>query len=362
MRTSDFDYHLPEALIAMRPVRPRAAARLMVLDGAATHDARVGDLPGWLRPGDLLVLNDTRVIPARLTGERVRATADGSGRARVEVTLMRATASGAWEAMAKPLRRLREGDVIAFDGAAATVVGRDATRATLRFDVAGGALDAVLARSGAMPLPPYIAARRAADAADREDYQTVWADRPGAVAAPTASLHLDEAALAAIGARGVRTAHVTLHVGAGTFLPVTEEDPSRHRMHAEWGEVGADAAEAVARARAAGGRVIALGTTALRVLETAARAGDGTVVPWAGDTDIFIVPGHRFLAVDGLVTNFHLPRSTLLMLVSALMGRGRMLDAYAHAVREGYRFLSYGDTSLLLPGRGGGIAAGGGGA
>ena len=353
MRLSDFDYPLPEHLIATRPLRPRQAARMLVLEGAATHDSTVGALPDWLRPGDLLVLNDTRVVPARLRGERRRATADGSGTARVEVTLMRARPDGAWEAMARPLRRLRRGDRIVFQGTAATVEGREDDRAVLRFDHDGAALEAVLARSGEMPLPPYIAARRAADAADRDDYQSVWAARPGAVAAPTASLHFDAALLEALDRRGVATARVTLHVGAGTFLPVTADDVSEHRMHSEWGEVGADTAERIARTRAAGGRVIPVGTTALRVLETAAGvSADGAVGPWRGDTDIFIRPGFAFRATDGLLTNFHLPRSTLLMLVSALMGRERMLAAYAHAIAGEYRFFSYGDASLLLPARG----------
>ena len=355
MRLSEFDYDLPDDLIATRPARPRSSARMLVVDGGGLHDAGVTDLPSWLRAGDLLVLNDTKVIPARLVGERLRETRDGSGRARVEAVLVRARPDGAWEAMARPLRKLRAGDRIAFGRLGAVVEGRDADLAVLRFDAADGDLDAALGEAGTMPLPPYIAAKRAPDADDLTDYQTVWASRSGAVAAPTASLHFDDALLDALAARGVGTTRVTLHVGAGTFLPVKADDVSDHVMHSEWGEVTEAAAAAIAVAKAAGGRVIPVGTTALRVIETAARVGtegearDGAVAPWRGETDIFITPGFRFHAADGLMTNFHLPRSTLLMLVSALMGRERMLDAYAHAVRQRYRFFSYGDASLLLP-------------
>ena len=343
MRLDDFDFDLPEELIATRPARPRSAARMLVVRPDGLTDAGVRDLPGWLRPGDRLVLNDTKVIPARLVGERVRATRDGSGRARVELTLTGPRPDGAWEALGKPLRKMRAGDRLAFDGLEAVVVAVG-ERVTLRFDAEGAALDAALERAGAMPLPPYIAARRPPDAADREDYQAIWARHAGAVAAPTASLHFDAPLLGALRDRGVTFTQVTLHVGAGTFLPVKVDDVATHRMHAEWGEVTEDAAAAIAATKAAGGRVIPVGTTALRLLE----ASGGRA--FRGETDIFIYPGHRFAVADGLVTNFHLPRSTLLMLVSALMGRGTMLEAYAHAVRAGYRFFSYGDASLLLPG------------
>jgi S-adenosylmethionine:tRNA ribosyltransferase-isomerase len=343
MRLSDFDYDLPEELIALRPARPRTAARLLVAEGARAQDRRVADLPMILRPGDLLVLNDTAVIPARLSGMRRR----GDAEAGIEATLLERDAEGRWQALLRPLRKVRPGEVVRFsDALAATVAAVGDGRATLAFDCDGPAFDAALAEAGAMPLPPYIASRRAADARDREDYQSVWAARPGAVAAPTASLHFDAALLAALDARGVRRTHVTLHVGAGTFLPIKTDDVSRHRMHAERGEVPEPAARAVVETRAAGGRVIAVGTTALRVLETAALAGPG---PWRGATDLFVRPGHRFRAVEGLMTNFHLPRSTLLMLVSALMGRERILALYAHAIAERYRFYSYGDATLLIP-------------
>jgi S-adenosylmethionine:tRNA ribosyltransferase-isomerase len=353
VKLSEFDYDLPEALIATRPARPRSSARMMVVEGAGrvppgVTDAGVRDLTRWLRPGDRLVINDTKVIPARLTGERVRATRDGSGRARVELTLTQADARGRWRALARPLRRLAAGDRIELgEGLSAEVVERGEADVLLAFDARGEAFERALAAAGQMPLPPYIAARRAPDAADRDDYQTVFARHAGAVAAPTASLHFDAPLLEALRARGVAFTEVTLHVGAGTFLPVKVEDVTTHRMHAEWGEVTEAAAEAIAATRAAGGRVIPVGTTAMRLIETAARAG--RIAPFRGETDIFIYPGFAFRASDGLMTNFHLPRSTLLMLVSALMGRETMLAAYAHAVRARYRFFSYGDASLLLP-------------
>ncbi|UWQ20738.1 tRNA preQ1(34) S-adenosylmethionine ribosyltransferase-isomerase QueA [Jannaschia sp. W003] len=349
MKLSDFDFALPDALIATRPARPRSAARLLVVEPDRLTDGRVTDLVDWLRPGDRLVLNDTRVIPARLTGERVRASRDGSGRAKVELTLTEARPNGAWEALAKPMRKMRVGDRLVFDGLEAEVLETGA-RLAVRFDAEGEALDRAIERAGAMPLPPYIASKRAPDAADRDDYQSVWARHAGAVAAPTASLHFDEPLLEALRVRGVQFTEVTLHVGAGTFLPVTVGDVETHRMHAEWGEVRPEAAEAIAATKAAGGRVIPVGTTALRLVESA--AADGAIAPFRGTTDIFIRPGYRFRVADGLITNFHLPQSTLLMLVSAMMGRERMLAAYAHAVREGYRFFSYGDASLLLPGGG----------
>ncbi|MBP7240952.1 tRNA preQ1(34) S-adenosylmethionine ribosyltransferase-isomerase QueA [Amaricoccus sp.] len=344
MRLEDFDFTLPEELIALRPARPRAASRLLVADGEAIADSTVARLPDWLAPGDLLVLNDTRVIPARLTGTRART---GGAGAHIEVTLVQRESGAVWRALARPGKRLAPGDRIDFAALSAEVLDKDGAEVRLRFDREGEALAAALDAVGETPLPPYIAARRKADAADREDYQTVFATRPGAVAAPTAALHLDETLLAALASRGVATTRVTLHVGAGTFLPV--KDLATHRMHAEWGEIGPAAVEAVRAARARGGRVIPVGTTALRVLETAA-AATGDLAPWRGETDIFIRPGHRFRATDGLMTNFHLPRSTLLMLVAALMGLDRIRQIYAHAIANGYRFFSYGDSSLLLPG------------
>lgn len=353
MKLSDFDFVLPEELIALRPVRPRRAARLLVARGAETHDSRVEDLPRWLEPGDLLVFNDTRVIPARLFGERRRKTRDGTGMVEVEVTLLERGKGGRWSALARPGRRLRPGDRLAFPGGltANLEVKQSGGQVTLVFDRAGPALDAAIAQAGVMPLPPYIAGRRPVDARDTEDYQTIFAKRPGAVAAPTAALHFDETLMQALAARGVLTARLTLHVGAGTFLPVKTEEVSEHRMHAERGEITPAAAEAINATRAAGGRVIAVGTTALRLLESAAEE-DGHVRPFRGATDIFITPGYRFRAIDGLMTNFHLPRSTLFMLVSALMGRERMLALYAHAIERRYRFYSYGDASLLIPGSG----------
>jgi S-adenosylmethionine:tRNA ribosyltransferase-isomerase len=349
MQLSDFDYDLPEALIATRPVRPRSAARLLVAQGAELTDAHVGDLPGWLRPGDRLVLNDTRVIPARLSGVRRRSGAQGRTEARIEVTLLQPRADGAWTALIKPLKKLRDGEVVQFsDRLSATLVARQDGQGALEFNLAGDDFDAALAEAGAMPLPPYIAARRPADAADAEDYQTVWARHSGAVAAPTASLHFDAPLLEALRARAVEFTHVTLHVGAGTFLPVKVDDVTTHKMHAEWGEVTEDAASEIAATRAAGGRVIPVGTTALRLIESAARA-TGAIAPWRGDTDIFIYPGFDFKITDALMTNFHLPKSTLMMLVSALMGQDEVRQIYAHAVHQQYRFFSYGDASLLIP-------------
>lgn len=344
LRLSDFDFDLPDDLIATRPVRPRSAARLLVAEGDRISDRRVSDLVTLLRPGDRLVLNDTKVIPARLSGLRIREEVS----ARVEVTLLEAMASGGWRVLARPLRKLKPGDILIFsDRLSGEVRERNEADAVIAFNLTGGDFDTALAEAGSMPLPPYIAAKRPADEQDKEDYQTVFARRSGAVAAPTASLHFDEPLLAALAERGVAFSHVTLHVGAGTFLPVKVEDVTTHRMHAEWGEVTARAAEEIAAARAQGGRVIPVGTTALRLIESASRGGE--IAPWEGETDIFIYPGFRFHATDGLITNFHLPKSTLLMLVSALMGMDRMRRVYAHAVIERYRFFSYGDASLLLP-------------
>ncbi|HET9068184.1 MAG TPA: tRNA preQ1(34) S-adenosylmethionine ribosyltransferase-isomerase QueA [Amaricoccus sp.] len=346
MRLDDFDYQLPEELIALRPVRPRPASRLLVATADSLTDATVARLPDFLGPGDLLVFNDTRVIPARLTGTRRRPS---GAEATIELTLIAAAPGGCWRALARPGKRLAIGDRIRFgDALSAEVRDKEGAEITLAFDAAGAALATALEAVGERPLPPYIAARRAPDAADRADYQTVFAARPGAVAAPTASLHFDSALLAALAARGVAETRLTLHVGAGTFLPVRTDDISRHRMHAEWGEIGPAAVEAIRATRAAGGRVIPVGTTALRLIETAA-TGPGTIAPWSGETSIFIRPGHEFRIADGLMTNFHLPKSTLLMLVSAFMGTERTREIYAHAIAARYRFFSYGDSSLLLP-------------
>lgn len=352
MRLSDFDFTLPDDLIATRPARPRSSSRLLIVESGRLTDAVFTDLGRWLRPGDRLVLNDTKVIPARVTGTRVRESSDGSGRARVEMTLIGPVADGAWRVLAKPLRRLREGDRIELAGGyAARVEGRSETEAVIRFDCDDRDLQDVLQVVGEMPLPPYIAAKRKPDARDRDDYQTIWARHSGAVAAPTASLHFDAPLLERLRDQGVGFTEVTLHVGAGTFLPVKVEDVETHRMHAEWGNVTPEAADNINKTRAEGGRIIPVGTTALRLIESAARGASGRVEPFRGETDIFIRPGFDFRATDGLITNFHLPQSTLLMLVSALMGRERMLLAYGHAIREGYRFFSYGDASLLLPER-----------
>jgi S-adenosylmethionine:tRNA ribosyltransferase-isomerase len=319
-----------------------------VAEGDAIRDLRVSDLVEVFRPGDRLILNNTKVIPARLTGTRRRDSGQGPVEAKVEVTLLEPAAEG-WRALAKPLRKVAAGEVIRFsDALSATVAEKGESDLRLVFNLTGDDFDAALAEAGAMPLPPYIAAKRAPDAADREDYQTVFARHAGAVAAPTASLHFDEALLRALVDKGVRLTEVTLHVGAGTFLPVKVEDVTTHRMHAEWGEVTEAAAYQINATRATGGRIIPVGTTALRLIESAA-AEDGTVRSWRGPTDIFIYPGFRFRVTDALMTNFHLPKSTLMMLVSALMGADRMRRVYDHAIAQGYRFFSYGDASLLIP-------------
>lgn len=350
MDLTPYDFDLPEALIALRPAVPRRAARLLLARGGVTEDRTVTDLPLLLEPGDLLVLNNTRVIPARLFGTRSRETADGTGVAKIETILLHRDAADTWTALARPAKRLRAGDRVAFGGLWATVAATgEGGQVTFRFDRAAEALDAAIEAEGIVPLPPYIANRREADAQDRRDYQTVFAERSGSVAAPTASLHFDETLLAALDARGVRRATLTLHVGGGTFLPVRSDSLDGHRMHAEWGELPPETAKAIVETKAEGRRVIAVGTTALRLLETAVDA-EGTVRPWSGETDLFIRPGHRFRAIDGLMTNFHLPRSTLFVLVCALMGTDRMRGLYAHAIKSGYRFYSYGDSSLLLPG------------
>ena len=348
MKLSDFDFDLPETLIATRPAVPRSSARMLVAQGDDLHDGHVTDLTTWLRAGDLLVLNDTKVIPARLTGQRVRDSTQGRVQARIEVTLLEPRADGTWAALIKPLRKLKIGETVVFSAdLSATLEAVADGQGHLRFNCTGDAFDVALNAAGAMPLPPYIAAKRPADARDRTDYQTVFARRAGAVAAPTASLHFDTGLLAALGAKGVRFTHVTLHVGAGTFLPVKVDDISQHKMHSEWGQVSAAAAADISATKAAGGRVIPVGTTALRLIETAARTGQ--IAAWEGDTDIFITPGFKFQVADGLMTNFHLPKSTLMMLVSALMGTQTVKNIYAHAIAEQYRFFSYGDASLLFP-------------
>jgi S-adenosylmethionine:tRNA ribosyltransferase-isomerase len=349
MHLADFDFALPRELIADRPKEPRETARLLVLPAAGgLSDRHIADLPALVRPGDLLVFNDTKVIPARLVGRR--------GLARIEITLAHDQGGGAWSVFAKGARRLKPGERIDFAADfSAEILGKSAEGAvTLRFDREGEAFRAALLRYGAMPLPPYIKRPRGdppggdarGDEQDRIDYQTIFARAEGAVAAPTAGLHFTPALLAAIAARGAQWTTVTLHVGPGTFLPVKAEDPREHPMHAEWGLIGAEAASRINEARARGGRIIAIGTTSLRLLESAA-AATGTVAEFQGDTRLFILPGYRFRAIDLLLTNFHLPRSTLLMLVASLAGLDRIKAAYAHAAAERYRFFSYGDACLI---------------
>jgi len=342
MRLSDFDFELPRELIAEDPARPRDAARLLMVlaGGGEFQDRAIRDLPGLLRPGDLLVLNDTRVIPARLRGRR--------GEAAIEVTLHKAEGAGRWRAFARPAKRLKTGQRIAFapELSARVAEKNDAGEILLDFGLGDAALIAALGRHGEMPLPPYIKRPLGGEAGDRADYQTVYASREGAVAAPTAGLHFTPELFAALEARGIARTFVTLHVGAGTFLPVKTEDVSKHVMHAEWGEVSAASAEAIAAARASGGRIVAVGTTSLRLLESAA-GESGAVRAWSGETRLFITPGYIVRTADMLLTNFHLPRSTLFMLVSAFAGLERMKAAYAHAIAKRYRFFSYGDACLL---------------
>lgn len=358
MRVDLFDFELPEARIALRPPSPRDAGRLLVVrPGEALSDRQVRDLPDLLAPGDALVFNDTRVIPARLDGLRYRADLPA---VRVEAMLHRREAPDLWRAFARPGKRIAQGDVLRFgdhaDGAPCELGGLSATviekgeggEIALRFDLSGPILDERIAAIGSLPLPPYIAGKRPADARDATDYQTVYAAEPGAVAAPTAGLHFSDMLLAALDAKGIARHRLTLHVGAGTFLPVKADDTADHRMHAETGILDADTAEALNAVRARGGRIVAVGTTALRLLESAADEA-GRLQAFAGPTDIFITPGTRIRAVDALMTNFHLPRSTLFMLVSAFSGLDTMRAAYAHAIAEGYGFYSYGDSSLLFP-------------
>ena len=342
MRIDLFDFDLPQDLIALRPATPRDSARMLVVDGDRPFDDRtVRDLPAVLRPGDVLVFNDTRVIPAQLEGRR--------GEARIGATLHKRIDLRRWQAFVRNARRCRVGDRVEFGGGVTAIVEARGDDGSVTFAFEGDEpVEVLLERAGRMPLPPYIAGKRPADARDARDYQTMFAARDGAVAAPTAALHFTPELVAALDARGVVSETLTLHVGAGTFLPVKVEDTREHRMHSEWGRIEAATAERLNAARRDGRRVIAVGTTSLRLLESAADA-DGTIRPFEGDTAIFITPGYAFRAIDGLMTNFHLPRSTLFMLVSALMGRERMQAVYAHAIERKYRFYSYGDSSLLLP-------------
>ncbi|MDF2996864.1 MAG: queA [Xanthobacteraceae bacterium] len=358
MRVDLFDFELPPERIALRPVSPRDAARLLVVRPGAEPeltDAQIRDLPDLLNPGDALVVNDTRVVPARLNGMRRREIGEG---VRVEAMLHKRVATDTWLALARPAKRLAVGDRIHFGGEGdacllgtldATVEEKgEAGEIRLRFDFAGPTLDEAIATVGHMPLPPYIAAKRPDDAKDRTDYQTMFAHEEGSVAAPTAGLHFTPELVVRLAARGIATHRVTLHVGAGTFLPVKADDTSGHRMHAEWGEVSLETTAALNAVKAAGRRIVSVGSTATRLLESAA-AEDGRLKAWRGETDIFITPGYRFRFIDGMLTNFHLPRSTLVMLVAALIGHEEQKRAYAHAIASGYRFYSYGDACLLLP-------------
>ena len=348
MKLSDFDFYLPEDRIAVRPVVPRTAAKLLLAEGTQITDRHVFNLPEILRPGDRLVLNDTKVIPARLTGRRTRLGPEGQTSAKIEVTLLDPQSDGTWAALIKPLKKVKNGEEIVFSAdLTATMVNRADGQGRLQFNLVGDDFDAALQAVGAMPLPPYIAAKRPADEQDKSDYQTAWAKHRGAVAAPTASLHFDDDLLAQLKDKGVTFTHVTLHVGAGTFLPVKVDDIRDHKMHAERGVVTAEAAAEINATKAAGARVIPVGTTALRLIESAAQGG--LLQEWSGATDIFITPGFTFQIADALMTNFHLPKSTLMMLVSALMGTDEIKAIYDHALSANYRFFSYGDASLLIP-------------
>jgi S-adenosylmethionine:tRNA ribosyltransferase-isomerase len=342
MRVDLFDFHLPPERIALRPARPRDSARMLVVErDAPLADRSVSDLPDILRPGDVLVFNDTRVIPAHLEGRR--------GNARIGATLHKRMDLRRWQAFVRNAKRLHEGDVIEFAaGVSASAEERLSDGSWVLAFHGEEPVEVLLERAGRMPLPPYIAGKRDTDAQDRADYQTMFAREEGAVAAPTAALHFTPELLARLEARGIRHETLTLHVGAGTFLPVKADDTAEHARHAEWGRINAATADRLNAARASGGRVIAVGTTSLRLLESAT-GEDRIIRPFEGDTAIFITPGYTFRAIDGLMTNFHLPRSTLFMLVSALMGLERMQAAYAHAIAAEYRFYSYGDSSLLLP-------------
>jgi S-adenosylmethionine:tRNA ribosyltransferase-isomerase len=346
MRTDLFDFELPDSHIALTPAEPRDAARMLVIrPDAPMVDGRARDLADWLQPGDALVVNDTRVIPAALEGRRTR----GDAVANVAFNLTKRVDASRWNAFARPAKRLAVGDRVTFGAALAATVSakQEAGEVELAFDSSGPDLDRAVALIGRMPLPPYIALKRPSNASDAASYQTIYATHDGAVAAPTAGLHFTPDLFAALERRGVSRHTVTLHVGAGTFLPVKADDTSEHKMHSEWGTVSADTAAALNAVRARGNRVVAVGTTSLRVLESAATP-DGVIRAWTGDTAIFITPGYQFRAVDVLMTNFHLPRSTLFMLVSAFAGLDAMRTAYAHAIDTGYRFYSFGDASLLF--------------
>ncbi|HUD29061.1 MAG TPA: tRNA preQ1(34) S-adenosylmethionine ribosyltransferase-isomerase QueA [Novosphingobium sp.] len=342
MRVDLFDFDLPPESIALRPARPRDAAKMLVVDGDAPFsDRHVRDLPGALRPGDVLVFNDTRVIPAQLEGLR--------GEARIGATLHKRIDLRRWQAFVRNAKRLRAGDEIVFPAQVSAIAEERHEDGSWTLAFQGDEpVEVLLERAGRMPLPPYIAGKRPTDEADASDYQTMFAREKGAVAAPTAALHFTPELMEALDAAGIASETLTLHVGAGTFLPVKADDTTEHRMHAEWGRIDVATAERLNGVRAAGGRVIAVGTTSLRLLESAT-GEDGVILPFEGDTSIFITPGYRFRAIDGLMTNFHLPKSTLFMLVSALMGLERMQEVYAHAIGSGYRFYSYGDSSLLIP-------------
>jgi S-adenosylmethionine:tRNA ribosyltransferase-isomerase len=343
VRLSDFDFDLSPDRIALRPARPRDSARLLLVEGSAISDHKMLELPDLLRPGDVLVFNDTKVIPAQLEGRR--------GEASIGATLHKREGPREWQAFLRNAKRARVGDTIDFgEGVAASVVEKAEDGSALLHFHGEEPVELLLERAGRMPLPPYIASRRDVDEADREDYQTMFAREEGAVAAPTAALHFTPRLLDALEANGIGRETLTLHVGAGTFLPVKSERIEEHKMHAEWGRIDAATAARLNAVRRSGGRLISVGTTSLRLLESAA-GDDGIIRPFEGDTSIFITPGYRFRAIDGLITNFHLPRSTLFMLVSALMSLEVMKSAYAHAIDVGYRFYSYGDASLLLPAR-----------
>lgn len=342
MRVDQFDFDLPAERIALRPAKPRDAAKMLVLKGSGEHDdAVVSDLPKYLSADDVLVFNDTRVIPAQLEGRR--------GEARISATLHKRIDLRRWQAFVRNGKRLREGDLISFPDRVEALAEQRHPDGSWTLAFAGEEpVEVLLERAGTMPLPPYIAGKRPTDLQDHEDYQTLFARKNGAVAAPTAALHFTPSLVSALDAAGIRRETLTLHVGAGTFLPVKAEDTDEHAMHSEWGKIDQATADRLNTVRARGGRIIAVGTTSLRLLESATDA-DGTIRPFEDDTAIFITPGYTFRAIDGLMTNFHLPRSTLFMLVSALMGRERMLAAYRHAIAQEYRFYSYGDSSLLLP-------------
>lgn len=341
MRVDLFDFDLPPERIALRPASPRDSAKLMAVVGERISDHHIYDLPSLLREGDCLVFNDTRVIPAQLEGKR--------GEASVGATLHKRLDLRSWQAFVRNAKRVREGDQVDFGQGVAAVAGPRAADGSMALTFLGDEpVELLLERAGTMPLPPYIAGKRTTDARDMDDYQTMFAQEKGAVAAPTAALHFTPELMAALDDAGIKHETLTLHVGAGTFLPVKVDDTDEHQMHSEWGRLDADTVERLNRVKEQGGRVIAVGTTSLRLLESAAN-DDGSLVPFEGDTAIFITPGYRFRFIDGLMTNFHLPKSTLFMLVSALMGRDQMQAAYAHAIAHDYRFYSYGDGSLLLP-------------